>query len=107
MPYNKTHRNKTHRNKTHRKKLSSKGWAKKSPGTSERKTMKQKCGTKCFLGPIGESSFPICDKNTCDLNPKGIYAAFVRARQYSSKNKKYKRVASSAKKMLKKRGYYN
>ncbi len=36
MPYNKTHRN-----KTHSKKLSSKGWAKKSPRPSERKTTKQ------------------------------------------------------------------
>ena len=96
------------RNKTH-KKLSSKGWSKKSPGTRERRKMKEQCGQKCFLGPISESSFPICNKNTCKKNQKGIYAAYVRARQYLSKTKKvkYNRIAIRAKKMLKKRGYYN
>jgi hypothetical protein len=101
-------RNKTRRNiknKTH-KKLSSKGWSQKSPGISERRKMKEDCGRKCFLGPIGESSFPICTKGTCDINPKGIYAAFVRARQYSSKKTTYRKIATRAKKMLKKRGYY-
>lgn len=96
------------RNKTH-KKLSSKGWSQKSPGTRERRIMKEQCGKKCFLGPIGESSFPICTKGTCKISPKGIYAAFVRGRQYSSKTKKskYRKIATRAKKMLKKRGYYN
>ena len=98
-------------NKTH-KKHSSKGWAQKSPGTRERRIMKEQCGSKCFLGPIGESSFPICNKGTCNINPKGIYAAFVRARQYSLKTKhtkntkhtNYRKIATRAKKMLKKRG---
>jgi len=93
--------------KTH-KKLSSKGWSKQSPGTRERRIMKEHCGTKCFLGPIGESSFPICSKDTCKINPKGIYAAFVRSRQYLSKTnkQKYKKIANKSKKMLKKRGYF-
>ena len=66
----------------HTKKLSSKGWAKQAPGTHERKLMRKKCGSKCFLGP--EISFPICPKGTCKINSKGIYAAYVRARQYGS-----------------------
>ena len=68
-----------------RKKLSSKGWSKQSPGTRERKVMKKECGSKCFLGPTSESCFPICAKSTCKINTKGIYAAYVRAREYGSK----------------------
>ena len=108
------------------KKLSSKGWAKMSPGTHERTVMKKECGTKCFLGPTNESCFPICAKGTCKINIKGIYAAYVRAREYGSKKmrkrsgstsngkrssghkhtkKTYQNIATKAKKMLKKRGF--
>jgi hypothetical protein len=104
------------------KKLSSKGWAKQAPGTRERKIMRKKCGSKCFLGP--EISFPICPKGTCKINSKGIYAAYVRARQYGSKRsskrsstkrsskrtkrhtkKLYQSIATKAKTMLKKQGF--
>jgi len=117
-----------------RKKLTSKGWSLMSPKTSERKIMKKECGSKCFLGPTNESCFPICVKGTCKINTKGIYAAYVRARQYGSKyiygsktikrksrtikskkskknqhhrhtKKMYQTIASRAKKMLKKRGF--
>lgn len=115
------------------KKLSSKGWAKMSPGTHERTVMKKECGTKCFLGPTNESCFPICAKGSCKINTKGIYAAYVRAREYGSKKmrssgtmrkrsgstkrirsgkrshkhtkKTYQNIATKAKKMLKKRGF--
>jgi len=66
------------------KKLSSKGWANEAPGTHERTVMQKECGSKCFLGPVGESCFPICTKNTCTVNEKGVYAAYVRAREYGS-----------------------
>jgi len=104
----------------HTKKLSSKGWSILAPGRRERTTMKKKCGTKCFLGPTNESCFPICAKNTCKINIKGIYAAYVRAREYGSKKmhtkrtkrsvhrhtkKLYQSIASTAKKMLKKSGF--
>jgi len=104
-------------NKQTTKKLSSKGWAKMSPGTRERTVMKKECGTKCFLGPTNESCFPICAKGTCKINIKGIYAAYVRAREYGSKKmrkrssghkhtkKTYQNIATKAKKMLKKRGF--
>lgn len=108
--------------RTNTKKLSSKGWAKMSPGTHERTVMKKECGTKCFLGPTNESCFPICAKGTCKINLKGIYAAYVRAREYGSKRssgtmrkrtssghkhtkKTYQNIATKAKKMLKKRGF--
>jgi hypothetical protein len=88
--------------------------------------MKKECGSKCFLGPTGESCFPICAKGTCKINTKGIYAAYVRAREYGSKltkrsstkrsstktnkghhhtKKVYNRIAARAKKMLKKLGF--
>jgi hypothetical protein len=69
--------------------LSSAGWAKQAPGTVARREMKTKCGSKCFLGPVSESCFPICATGTCKINIKGIYAAYVRAREHGSA--KYKR----------------
>ena len=69
--------------------LSSAGWSKQAPGTVARREMKKKCGSKCFLGPISESCFPICATGTCKINIKGIYAAYTRAREHGSA--KYKR----------------
>ena len=109
-----------------RKKLSSAGWADIAPRNKERTTMKKECGSKCFLGPISENCFPICNKGTCDINEKGVYAAYVRAREYGSPNKRsntnkrthrsklyghnhtkklYQQIATKAKTMLKKFGY--
>jgi hypothetical protein len=48
-----------------------KGWSKQQPGTRERTIMMDKCGKKCFLGP--NKTFPICTKNTCTKNKKGIH----------------------------------
>jgi hypothetical protein len=73
--------------------LSSAGWAKQAPGTVARREMKKKCGSKCFLGPISESCFPICATGTCKINIKGIYAAYVRAREHGSA--KYKRSSTN------------
>ena len=115
------------------KKLSSAGWHSQAPSMHERTVMKKDCGSKCFLGPVGESCFPICTKGTCATNEKGVYAAYVRAREYGSKKmhkrrkrssrhkrnktkkhpvyghnhtkKLYQKIASKAKTMLKKRGY--
>ena len=75
------------------------GWKKQQPGTHNRTVMMRKCGKKCFLGP--NQSFPICKKNTCTVSKKGVYAAYIRSRQYSRKNKSYRKIASHAKKMIK------
>jgi hypothetical protein len=56
--------------------------------------MLKKCGKKCFLGT--KKSFPICKKNTCKVSRKGVYAAYVRARQT-----KRNRIAKKAKRILK------
>jgi len=91
------------------------GWHNQAPGTHQRTVMLKKCGRKCFLGP--KKSFPICTKGTCKKNTRGIYAAYVRARQWGKARRSYKgktrprhsrkvyqRIARNAKRMLKRRG---
>ena len=70
------------------------GWSKENPGFHQRTVMFKKCGKKCFLG--SKKSFPICKKNTCKVSKKGVYAAYVRARQYHRNS-----VSVKAKKMIK------
>ena len=93
-----------------------------APTTHERTIMQKKCGKKCFLGP--KKSFPVCDPGTCKVNPRGVHAAYVRAREYSSKKMRrrdkrytaptgtvkhrrqpkstYSRIAKTAKRLLRK-----
>ncbi len=98
------------------------GWGKLAPKGAERTRMFRKCGQRCFLGKHtpGDKQhpdFPICTKGTCKVNSKGLYAAFVRAKQWGKsrksykgdghprlKQKDYKRIARTAKRMLRKRG---
>jgi hypothetical protein len=76
--------------------------------------MLRECGKKCFLGP--DKSFPICKKNSCKISRKGVYAAYVRAKEWGKrrstyKNKKgshpkysmsvYRKIAYKSKKLLK------
>jgi hypothetical protein len=74
------------------------GWSKEKPGFHQRTVMFKKCGKKCFLG--SKKSFPICKKNTCKVSKKGVYAAYVRARQYHRND-----VSAKAKKMIRKIAY--
>lgn len=91
------------------------GWGKQAPHGHQRTVMLHNCGKRCFLGP--KKSFPVCRKNTCKISKKGLYAAYVRARQWGKKRSSYKgktrprlgrytykKVASTAKKMLRNRG---
>lgn len=91
------------------------GWSRLAPGTHARTVMLRKCGRKCFLGP--KKSFPVCAKGTCRVNKKGLYAAYVRARQWGKARRSYKgktrprhsrktyqRIARKARRMLSKRG---
>lgn len=77
-----------------------KNWAKQSPGTHERTNMMKTCGKKCFLGP--KKSFPICTRNTCKRNRKGIYAALIRAREYTriKGSQKYRNITKKARRLL-------
>jgi hypothetical protein len=70
------------------------GWKKQKPGYHQKTVMLKRCGRKCFLGP--GKSYPICTKNTCKVNPKGVYSAFIRSRQFHHRN-----ISRKAKKMLK------
>jgi hypothetical protein len=76
------------------------GWSKQQPNTHQRTLMFQKCGKKCFLGP--KKSFPICTKNTCKINKKGIHAAYNRAKEYVTikGTRKYRKIANKAYNML-------
>ena len=107
-------RHKSKRRKSKRKKVSWAGWAKLEPSTHQRTVMLRNCGRKCFLGP--NKSFPVCTKNTCKVNKKGLKSASIRARQWGKSpssyrgktrptmnRRVYKRVARKASKMLKSR----
>ena len=88
------------------------GWRGKSPNKKQRKTMKKRCGKKCFLGP--NLSFPVCAKGTCRRNKRGIMSAYIRAKQWGKpksfyknywgkprmKRKVYTRVAKKARKLM-------
>ena len=79
-----------------------KGWKNQKPSYRERSVMLKKCGKKCFLGT--KKSFPICNKNTCKVSVKGVYSAYIRARQYSSKGRKYRTVSKKVNQRLVKMG---
>lgn len=74
------------------------GWKNEKPGYHQRTVMLKNCGKKCFLGP--KKSFPICKKNTCNISRKGIYAAYIRSKQYSKKNRFYKKISKKAMELL-------
>jgi hypothetical protein len=74
------------------------GWKTEQPGYHQRTVMMQRCGKKCFLG--SNKSFPICKKNTCKISSKGVYAAYIRGRQFRTKGRKYRSISKKANKML-------
>jgi hypothetical protein len=82
--------------------VATRGWKSEQPGYQERTMMMEKCGKKCFLG--SKKSFPICKKNTCRISSQGVYAAYIRARQYRTKGKKYRNISKKANNMLIKMG---
>lgn len=102
-------------NKT-RKNVPWRGWSQQKPSYKQRSEMMRDCGKKCFLGP--DKSFPVCKKNTCQVSDKGLWAAYIRAKEWGNKRQSYKghgkptmkqstyqRVARKSRKMLRKRGY--
>ena len=116
-------RRRKYERKTHkRRRMPWAGWGKEAPFGAARTRMYRKCGKKCFLGTKtpGDKQhpdFPICTKGTCDINPKGVYAAYIRAREWGKKRSSYKgkdhprlrrstykRIARKADRMLKEMG---
>lgn len=69
------------------------GWNRQKPSYHQRTIMLKKCGRKCFLGP--GKSYPICSKNTCKINKKGVYSAYIRSRQFHKRN-----ISKKARKLL-------
>jgi hypothetical protein len=82
---------KTRKNK---RKSVTRGWKKEQPSYHQRSIMLKRCGKKCFLG--SKKSYPICKKNTCKISSKGVYSAYIRARQYHKKS-----ISKKAEKILK------
>jgi hypothetical protein len=82
--------------------VATRGWKNEKPGYHQKTIMLQRCGKKCFLG--SKKSFPICKKNTCKVSSKGVYAAYIRAREYRTRGKKYRNISKKANKMLIKMG---
>ena len=82
-----------------------KGWKSEQPGYHDRSVMMKQCGKKCFLGP--NKSFPICSRNTCKRNKKGIYSAYIRAEEYKTMRNqdKYRRISAKARRMLHKKKF--
>lgn len=93
---------KTRKNVGRGRGVATRGWSREQPGYKQRTMMRNRCGKKCFLGP--NKSFPICKKNTCKISSKGVYSAYIRAREYRKKNSKYRTISSNAKKLLVKMG---
>jgi len=77
-----------------------KNWSKQKPSYRERSNMMRTCGKKCFLGP--RKSFPICTRNTCKINRKGVYAAYIRANEFKTikGTRKYYNISVKARKLL-------
>ena len=107
-----TTRKKSVTRKSVTRKSVTRGWRKQSPGKHQRTTMRKSCGKsrrddgsadKCFLGAKG--SFPICKKRTCKVDKRGVYAAFIRARQWghSAIAKKAKKILRSMRRLTHKR----
>ena len=86
--------------KTRRTKNKTRGWSKQQPNNHQRTVMIKKCGKKCFLG--SKKTFPICTKNTCTINKKGLYSAYMRAKEYLSikGTRKYRDIANKAYRMI-------
>ena len=74
------------------------GWAQEAPQGKQRTQMLKDCGRKCFLGK--GTSFPICTKGSCRINKKGLWAAYIRGRQYRAR---HPGVAAKASKLLDRR----
>lgn len=89
-------RNKKRKTRKTRKRVPWAGWAKLKPrNLIERKKMYNNCGKKCFLG--NNLSYPICKRNSCNINKKGIHAAHIRASAHKN-NRVVKKVLAYLKK---------
>jgi len=96
----KTQNRKSNKTHTHGRGAFLKNWSKQKPTYHQRNNMINTCGKKCFLGP--KKSFPICTRNTCKRNRKGVYAALIRAREFTRIKgyQKYRNITKKARRLL-------
>ena len=74
--------------------IMTRGWGKVAPKKGrERTELYEKCGKRCFL-KADTLSFPICPKNKCEIDCRGLTAAYIRARQW-----KYNNIGNKAKQL--------
>ena len=61
-------------------------WSRDAPKSiGDRSAVLSKCGRRCFLGP--GKTFPICARlgsGACKVDPRGVAAAYSRAREWAS-----------------------
>jgi len=84
----------------------SKGWKKQMPHRgAERELLMKECGPKAFLMPKS-LKFPVVkasrgkNPSSCTISPKGVLAAYRRAKQYG-----YPKIAKKAYDLAKKEGF--
>lgn len=62
--------------------IMTKGWGKVAPKRGkERNELYKQCGKKCFL-KADTLSFPICPLSKCEIDCRGVQAAYIRASQW-------------------------
>ena len=77
-------------------------WSHDAPkSVGERRSVLQKCGRRCFLGP--GNSFPICARlgsaaasGECKIDRRGVQAAYSRAREWAAITARKKRSSVNA-----------
>jgi len=79
-------------------------WSRDAPkSVGDRSAVLSKCGRRCFLGP--GKTFPICARlgsgagagaGACKIDPRGVAAAYSRAREWAAITARKKRTASGA-----------
>ena len=79
-------------------------WSRDAPkSVGDRSAVLSKCGRRCFLGP--GKTFPICARlgsgaesgsGSCKIDPRGVAAAYSRAREWAAITARKKRTASGA-----------
>jgi hypothetical protein len=88
----------------HRGNRTSHKWSRDAPKSiGDRSAVLSKCGRRCFLGP--GKTFPICARlgsgagagsGTCKIDPRGVAAAYSRAREWAAITARKKRTVAGA-----------
>ena len=77
---------------------------------SSKANMFKSCGQKCFLGSKKskkkyDPGYPICTNGTCKVCSRRLYNLYSKSKKMEKFSKRFKKIARTAKKLLKKRGF--